>query len=96
MVPESITLELKSTILLSHILLLDIGINRNDSIMIFQDLSCKENNFHDRILYDLIHIGDCKYVNRKEVNKDGFREPSHYLDWAATLGPIRSPPEPPP
>ena len=37
-----------------------------------------------------------KYVNRKEVNKSGFREPSHYLDWVATLDPIGPPPEPPP
>jgi len=47
-------------------------------------------------LHDPIHIGDCKYVNRKEVNKDEFREPSHYLDWVVTLGPSRPPPKPPP
>ena len=78
----------------SH-LLLDIGIDHNDSVMIFQDWSCKENKFHDRILHDLIHIGDCNYVHRKKVNKSGFHEPSHYLDWVATLGPIRPPPRPP-
>ena len=53
------------------------------------------NNFH-RISHDPIHIADCKYVNRKEVNKGGFHEPPHYLDWVATLGSIRPPPEPPP
>ena len=37
MVPEPITLKLKLTILPSHILLLGIGINHNDSVMIFQD-----------------------------------------------------------
>ena len=56
--------------------------------MIFQDWSCEGNKFHDRIFHDPIHIGDCKYVNRK-VNKDGFCEPPHYLDWVATLDPIR-------
>ena len=96
--PEPITLKPKSTIPPSHILLLDIGIDQNDSAMIFQDWSCKENNIHDRIFHDPIHIGDCKYVNRKEVNKGKgeFREPPHYLDWVATLDPIRLPSEPPP
>ena len=61
--------------------------------MIFQDLSYEVDNFHDRILHDPIHIVNCKYVNRKEVIKGGFHEPLHYLDWAATLGPIRPPPD---
>ena len=95
MVFEPITLESKSIITPSHILLLDIGIDHNDSVMVFQDWSCKENNLH-RILHDPIHIWDCKYVNRKEINKGGFRETPHYLDLVATLGPIRPPPEPPP
>jgi len=96
LVPEPIILESKSTILPSHILLLDIGINHDDSVMIFQDWSCKWNKFHNKIFHDPIHIGDCKYVNRKKVNKGGFREPPHYLDWVATLNPIRAPPEPQP
>ena len=91
MVPEPITLESKSTIPPSYILLLDIGIDRNDSVIIFQDLSCKGNNFH-KILHDLIHIGDYKYVSKKEVNKGRCREPLHYLEWVATLDPIRPPP----
>jgi len=37
MAPEPLTLELKSAIPPSHILLLDIGINHVDSVMIFQD-----------------------------------------------------------
>ena len=65
------------------------------TVMIFQDWSY-EGKCQDRILHDSIHIGDCKYVNRKEVNKGGFFEPPHYFDWAATIGPIRPPPEPPP
>ena len=88
MVPEPITLESKSIIPPSHILLLDIGIDHNDSVMIFQDWSCKGNKFHDRIFHDPIHIGDSKYINRKEINKCEFCEPPHYLDWIATLDPI--------
>jgi len=74
MVLEPITFESKSTIPPSHILLLDIGIDHDDSVMIFQDWSCKGNKFHDRIFRDPIYIGNCNYVNRKEVNKDGFRD----------------------
>jgi len=58
----------KSSILQNHILLLDQGIDQNDSVMIFQDWSCKGNNFHDKILHDPIKIGDCKYVDKKEIN----------------------------
>jgi len=64
--------------------------------MIFQDWSYNGDNFHIRILHDPNQRGDDKIVNRKEVNKDGFREPPHYLDWAGTLGPIRPAPEQPP
>ena len=95
-ITKPITLESKLIILSSHILLLDIGIDYNDSVMIFQDWSCKENKFHDRIFHDPIHIRDYNYVHRKEVNKSGFCEPPHYLDWVETLGPTRPPPEPPP
>ena len=66
------------------------------TLMIFQDWSYKGNKFHDRILHDPIHIGDYKYANINGVNKGGFHEPPHYLDWVATLDPIRPPPEPPP
>jgi len=96
LVPEPIILEPKSIILPSHILLLDIDIDHDDSVMIFQDWSCKGNKFHDRIFHDPIHIGGCKCVNRKKVNKGGFRDPPHYLNWVATLDPIRPPLEPPP
>ena len=41
LVPEPIILESKSTIPPNHILLLDIGIDHDDSVMIFQDWSCK-------------------------------------------------------
>ena len=61
--------EPKSSILQNHILLFDQGIDHNNPVMIFQDWSYKENNFRDRILHDPIHFGDCKYVNRKEINK---------------------------
>ena len=86
MVSEPITLEFKSIIPPSHILLLDIGIDLKDSVMIFQDWSCKENKFFNRIFHVPIHIRECNYVHRKEVNKRGFHELLHYLYWVATLG----------
>ena len=64
--------------------------------MIFQDWSCKGNNFQDGIFHDPIHIGDFKYVNIKKVNKGGFQDNLRYLDWAETISPIRPPPELPP
>ena len=60
LVPVPFIPEPKSTTTLNHIPLLDQGINSYDSMMIFQEWSCKENNFHERILHDPIHIGDCK------------------------------------
>jgi len=56
--------------------------------MSFQEWSYNENNFHNRILHDPIHIGDCKSVNKKEVNKSVFHEPPLYFDWVETLGPM--------
>ena len=44
------------------------------------------------MIHDPIHIGDCKYVNRKEVNKGEFHEPLYYLDWVAILIRIGPPP----
>ena len=64
--------------------------------MISQDWSYNRKNFHVRILHDPIHIGEYKNVNRKEVMNGGFHENSQYLNWVETLGPMRSPPEPPP
>ena len=92
LVTKPIILEPKSTIPCSHILLLDTGIEYDDSVIIFQDWSCKVNKFHDRIFHDPINIGDCNYVYRKEVNKGGFCESPHYLDWVATLDSVRPPP----
>ena len=67
LVPEPFISEPKSSIRQNHILLLDQGIYHNDSVMVFQDWSYKGNDFHDRITHDPIHIGDCKYVNRKKI-----------------------------
>ena len=64
--------------------------------MISQDWSYNRKKFHAWILYDPIHIGDYKNVNKKEIMKCGFHENLQYLDWAETLGPMRPPPEPPP
>ena len=92
LVAKPITLEPKLTSPPSHILLFDISIDHDDPVIIFQDWSCKGNNFHDRIFHDPIHIGDYNYVNRKYVNKGELCEPLHYFDWVATLDPIRPPP----
>ena len=48
LVLEPIILEPKSTIPPSHILLLDIDMDHDDSVMTFQDWSCKGNKFHNR------------------------------------------------
>ena len=88
LVPAPIILEPKSTIPQSHILMLDIGIDHDDSVMNFQDWLCKGNKFRDRIFHDPIRIGDCNYVQKKEINEGEFRVPLYYLDWVAKLGPI--------
>ena len=85
------------TISSSHIFFIGHRYRHDDSVMIFQDWSCKGNKFHEKIFHDPIHIiRDCNYVNRKEVNKCEFREPPHYFDWVTTLDPIRPLLEPPP
>ena len=71
MVPKLITFESKPTIPPRHILLLDISIDHDDSMIIFQDWSCKGNKFHDRVFQDPIHIGDYNYVYRKKSIKVG-------------------------
>ena len=85
---KSFIFETKSTISSNHILLLDYGIDQNDSEMIFKDWSNNRDDFNVRILHDPIQFGDNKNVNRKDVIKDGFLETPHYLDWAVMLGPI--------
>ena len=72
LIPEHFTLELKSTIPPSHMLLLDHGIDHNDSEMIFQDWSYKGDDFHDRIVHESIQCRGSNTVNRKEVIKGGF------------------------
>ena len=87
LVPEHFT-KPKSIIPPSHILLLDQGIDHNDSEMIFKDWSYNWDNFNVRILHDPIQFGDDKYVNREVVIKGGFIENPRYLYWAAMLDPI--------
>ena len=71
LVPEPITLEPKSAIPPSHILLLDIGIDHDDFVMIFQDRSCKGSKSHDWIFHDLIHIGDLIiYIEKRSIKMD--------------------------
>ena len=86
----------KSSFPQNHVPLLDKGLDQYDCMMIFQDWSYNWKKFHARKLHDLIHIGDYKNVNRKEVMKGGFYENSQYLDRTEMLGPMRLPPELPP
>ena len=101
-IPKSVSVSIpfivepKSSIPQNHILLLDQGLDQYDSVMISEDWSYNRKKFHATILHDPIHIGDYKNVTRKEVMKGAFHENSQYLDWAETLGPMRSSPEPPP
>ena len=68
MVSEPITLESKSIIPPSYILLLDIGVDHNDSVLNFQDWSCKGNKFHDRIFHNPIHIGNyIMYIEKRSI-----------------------------
>ena len=63
--------------------------------MISQDWSYNRKKFNARILHDPIHIGEYNRVNMKLVMKSGVHENTQYLDWIETLGPMKSPSEPP-
>ena len=63
----------------NHIPLLDIDIDHNDSVKIFQYWSYKGDNFYVKIFHDPIPFGDCKNVNKKEVIKCGFLDNPQYL-----------------
>ena len=62
LVPASCIPEPKSSIPQNHIPLLDLGIEHNDSEMIFQDWSYKQDDFNVRILHDHIQFRGCKTV----------------------------------
>jgi len=95
-VPILFIVEPKSFIPQNHIPLLDQSLDQYDSVMISQDWSYNRKKFYTRILHDPIHIGEYKNANKKVKIKSRFHENSQYLDWTETLGPMRSPPEPPP
>jgi len=57
LVPEPFILQPKSIIPPSHILLLDQGIDYNNSKMIFQDWLYKRDDFNVRVLHYPIHFG---------------------------------------
>ena len=92
MVPKPNILEPKSIISTNYIPLLDHGVNNYDCEIIFQTWSYNGDSFYVRIFYDPIHIGGCNTVHKKEVNKGGLLDDPCYIDWVATLGPIRLPP----
>ena len=94
--PVPLISDLKSSNSSNHIPLLDIGIDHNDSVIIFQDCSYNRDDYNVRVSHDPIQFGDNKTVNKKDIIKCGFFENPRYLDWAATLGLIRPPQEPQP
>ena len=83
LVPELFILELKLTILPSHILLLDQGIDHYDSRW-YSKIGHRDN-FNVRILHDPIQSRGCGNVNRIEVTKGGFLKTPHYSDWQQRL-----------
>ena len=76
--------------------MLDQGVKNDDLEMVFQDWSYNQDSFNVWVVHDPIHLGDIKIVHKKEDIKGGFLDDPQDLDCVATLGPIRSPSEPPP
>jgi len=95
--PESVSvfvpdpLESKSIIFQNHTSLLDKNVDKNDSVIIFENLKLDGDNFFNKTIQSIIHFwGHIRGVI------GGFLQDPQYLDWVATLGPIRPPPESPP
>ena len=80
LVPNPIILKPKSFTSSSQILLLDQGINNDDSEMVFQNWSYNLDSFNVRVVHDPIHLGDNNTVHKKEVIKGEFLDDPQYLD----------------
>ena len=72
MILEPITLEPKSTIPLSHILLLDIGIEQDDSVMIFKTCHVKRISFMIGSFMILFLLGIVIMYTKKRSIKANF------------------------
>ena len=92
-----IPFEPKSIIFHNHTSLLDKGVEQHDTRNIFENWKFDENNFldEDNFLNKTIHSIILLLGRIREVIGRFMQDP-RYLDWAATLGPVRPPPEPPP
>ena len=95
--PESVLVfipdpfESKSIIFKNHTLLLDKNADKNDSVIIFENWKLDGDKLFNKTIQDIILLlGHIRGV------LGGFLDDPRYLDWVATLGPIRPPPEPPP
>ena len=70
---------------------MDKGVEENDSVIIFENWKLNGDNFLHKTIHSIILL----LGHIREVI-GGFLQDPRYLDWVATLGPIRPPPEPPP
>ena len=83
--------ESKSIIFQNHTSLLDKNVDKNDSIIIFENLKLDGDNFLNKTIQSIILL----LGHVREVIS-GFPYDPRYLDWVATLSPVRPPSEPPP
>ena len=81
----------KSIIFQNHTLLLDKNVDKNDSVIIFENRKLDLDKFLDKTIQSIILL----LGHVREVI-GGFLPEPRYLDWVATLGSVRPPPEPPP
>ena len=95
-IPESVSVfapvpfESKLIISQNHTALLDKSVEQNNSRIIFENWKLGGDNFLNKTIhFIIIFMG---YIWKVP---GGFLRIPYYLDWVATLGPIRPPPEPP-
>ena len=96
-IPESVSIFVpvlfvsKSIICQNHTSLLDKNVEEHDSVIIFENWKLDGDNFLNKTIQSIILL-----LGRIREITGGFLQDPRYLDWVATLGPIRPPPKPPP
>ena len=83
--------ESKSIISQNHTSLLDKDVEENDSVIIFENWKLDGDNFFNKTIHSIILL-----LDRVKKVTGRFLQDPWFFDWAATVGPIRPPPEPPP
>ena len=83
--------ESKLLIYQNHTLLLDKDVDENDSVIIFENWKLDGDNFLSKIIHPIILL-----LGHIREFTGGFLQDPWFLNWGATLGPIRPPPELPP